>query len=262
MLPVESAIYRVRRDLILTMLLKAALAVAIAGCFLVGPENARLFGLLGIGAFWMWLSISSARSSRTAAESPSLIAAGQFDEAERNIEQTVRTFSIFRAVKLQSLHHLALLRHAQRRWRESAVLSRELLDQRLGALQPISRPTRLLLADSLLEMGDLHGAHEAMAALSYERLSLPETLNLLAVQLDYSSRVGAWGFMMHDVMNKVQKTELMPPPISARSQAFLALAARRKGRQDFAAWLMARAELLADVQRLITERPILRELWT
>jgi hypothetical protein len=226
-----------------------------------GGDNARVVGLLGISAFWVWLSLNSARSSRTAAESPSLIAAGQFEEAERNIEQTVRAFSLFRPVKLQALHHLALLRHAQRRWQESAVLARALLRQRLGALQPLSRPTLLLLADSLLEMNDVRGAYEAIARLHRERLTLPEVLNLLAIQLDYSTRIAAWPSMLDNVMEKVQLAELMPPVVAARSQAAMGLAARKLGRQDLADWLRARAELLTDVQQMALERPALAELW-
>jgi hypothetical protein len=257
MLAVDTAINRVRRDLTLTALLKVALGIAVVGCLMVGPEAVRIIGLLGIASLWLWLSLNSARGSRVAAESPLLIASGQFEEAERNIEQTVRSFSLFRAVKLQSLHHLAILRHAQRRWQESAALARALLGQRLGPLQPLSRSTRLLLADSLLEMNDLRGTYDALGALYREPLSLTEMLNLLAIQLDYSARVGAWQWMMQGAMSKVQLLELLPAPSSARAQSFMALAAKKIGRLDFSDWLRARAQLLADVGRLVSERPML-----
>ena len=261
MLPSEAAIYRIRRDLTLNMLLKFALVCALFSCFAVGPENARIVALLGVVSIWFWLNISSARGSRTAAASPSLIAAGQFEEAEKNIEHTVRSFSWFRGVKLQALHHLALLRHAQRRWQESAALSRALLRQRLGPLQSLNKTARLLLADSLLEMNDLHGAHEAMVGLLRQPLTLGETLNLLTVQLDYLARIGAWPQIMEGIMNKVQLAELLPAAVSARVQAFMALAAKNVDRPDFFQWLRDRAALLADVQKLVAERPILRELW-
>jgi hypothetical protein len=41
----------------------------------------------------------------------------------------------------------------------------------------------------------------------------------------------------------------------------VALAAKKIGRMDFSDWLRTRAELLADVQRLASERPMLKELW-
>ena len=262
MLRVDAAISRVRRDITLSVLLKVVLTCAAIACLIGGgSDNVRVVALLGIGSLWFWLSLNSARSSRTSAESPLLIAAGQFEEAERNIERAVRTFSLFRAAKLQALHHLALLRHAQRRWQEAAALARALLGQRLGPLQPISKSTLLLLADSLLEMNDLRGTYEAMWALYRERLSLTEVLNLLPIQIDYSARIGAWPSMLDHVMDKVQLAELMPPALSARTQAFLALAAKKVGRPDMADWLRARAELLADAQRLAAERPALTELW-
>lgn len=260
MLRVDATISRVRRDITLSALLKVALLCAAMVCVL-GGDNMHVVALLGVVALWIWLSRDSRRSFRNLAESHSLIAAGQFEQAERTIEQAVRTFSLFRRAKLQALHHLALLRHAQRRWQESALLSRALLRQRLGSLQPLSKPTLLLLADSLLEMGDLRGAYDAIAGLYRERLSLPQVLNLLAIQLDYSTRIGAWQSMFGNVMEKVQLTELMPPPISARCQAALALAARKLGRHDVADWLRARAELLTDVQQLTLDRPALLELW-
>ena len=63
-------------------------------------------------------------------------------------------------------------------------------------------------------------------------------------------------------MNKVQLAELMPTEAAARSQALLALAARKLGREDWAQWLgAARARLLTDAARLMDQRPVLRELW-
>ena len=102
-------------------------------CLLFGPVfGSGLFltmTVVGVGGIWLLLSYRSTRGSSLAADSPLLIATGQFDEAEEHIERVLRSFSLFRAVKLLSLHHLAVLRHAQRRWRESAILSKELLHQ-------------------------------------------------------------------------------------------------------------------------------------
>jgi hypothetical protein len=53
----------------------------------------------------------------------------------------------------------------------------------------------------------------------------------------------------------------MPSPLSARTQALLALASKKIGRDDWASWLTRRAELLADVQELCSRRPVLWELW-
>jgi hypothetical protein len=265
MISAQAAITRLRRDLTLGSLLKGLLLASILASFFVLPRVApkvdSTVGLLVVGGVWIALTYTSARGSRLVADSPALIASGDYEEAERHIDLALRSFSLFRSAKLQSLHHLALLRHAQRRWQESALLCKALLGQRLGSLQGLSKPSRLLLADSLMELGDLIGAHEALAGLHSQRLSLNETLNLLAVQLDYESRVGAWTAMVSGVMSKVQLAELMPAVNAARAQAMLALAARRSGRSDLSDWLRRRAELLADAPTLKKERPILAELW-
>jgi hypothetical protein len=262
----DAAISRFRRDLTLGSVLKVVLILAIAAAFAVGPISAsRIDGpviLLGIVVLWLVLSYRSMKGSQLIADSPRLIAAGQLDRAEQQIETALGSFSIFRTVKLLAIHHLAMLRHAQRRWEESAALCQLLLRQRLGNMQNLSKPCRLILADALLEMNDLPGVYEALSGLYQTRLSLAEAMNLLLVQLDYSSRVGAWENMMQGIPAKVQLAELMPTQGAARAQAFLALAARKTGRHDWENWLRRRVELLADPQQIAAERPVLAGLWT
>jgi hypothetical protein len=113
----------------------------------------------------------------------------------------------------------------------------------------------------LLELGDTDAAGEAIARLFQTRLSLNEMLTLLAVQLDYQSRVGAWREMTAALGTKVQLAELMPAHTSARAQALLALAAKQTDEPTLANWLRRRAELLTDMQKLATERPFLWALW-
>lgn len=261
MLTAEAAIHRTRRDLILGLALKVLLPVALAGCFLVGPESLKLAMLFGVIGGWVALGMSSVRRSQLSAISPGLIAAGRFEEAEQQIDDAIRSFSPFSAAKLRPLHHLALLRHAQQRWQETAMLCRELLGHRPATVRGLSTPARLILTDALLEMGDVRGAYDAIAGLYRERLSLSEVLHLMLLQLDYSARIGAWTSMLENLMNKVQLAELMPTEAAARSQALLALAARKVGREDWAQWLGARARLLTDAARLMDQRPVLRELW-
>lgn len=277
----ESAISRFRRDVTLGSALKVALvAAALLGGLALRGTEATVFVVVVAGV-WLALSFRSAKGSRLAAESPSLIAAGQYDEAERQIDEALRSFSLFRTVKLLSLHHLAMLRHAQRRWGETALLCRALLRQRLGAgLQGLSKPARLMLAEALLEMGDTAGARDAIGGLYSQRLSLAESLKLLRLHLDYLTRIGAWdqiippappdapgappgpgGWAWRTLVTRVQLAELMPAADSAQAQAFMALAAKKVGRPDWSDWLRRRAELLADVGTLAAERPALWELW-
>jgi hypothetical protein len=114
----------------------------------------------------------------------------------------------------------------------------------------------------MLEMGDTDAAHEALAGLYQHRLTLAEAINLLAVQADFHARAGNWAELAAGIEAKVQLAELMPAALAARTQALLALAAKKTGRAEWASWLTRRAELLADVQELCARRPILWELWS
>jgi hypothetical protein len=265
MMSAQLAIARFRRGLTLGSVLNALLLGGVFFCTLLGgafnSAAGNLLLLTVLGVTWVTLGYHSMKNSRLAANSPSLIAAGQLDLAEYQIEQSLRKFSLFRTSKLLSLHHLAVLRHAQRRWADAAELCAALLRQRLGSLTGLSRQSRLILADSLLEMGDLDGSYQAIAGLYEHRLTLAEALSLLHVQLDYQWRVNAWEQMLAGLKDKVEMAELMNTANGARSEALLALAARRAGREDVSAWLRRRVELLVNVNDLTAARPVLRELW-
>jgi hypothetical protein len=266
-IPAQHAISRLRRDLTMGTALNVLLAIGALAC-LVLPISARLGGFGGImmltlvGVVWLGLSYQSVKGTRLAAGSAGLIAAGQLEVAEHQIESALRSFSLFRTGKLMTLHQLAVLRHAQKRWEDCAQLCRELLKQRLGAVRNLEKPTRLMLADTLLELGDVDGAYQTLSVLHQQRLTLGEALNLLAVQLDYEARINAWGQMFSGIAAKTQMAELLPAPKAAGVEALLALAAKKVGRTDWSDWLRRRVELLADVNDLTRARPILWQLWT
>lgn len=264
MICAETAINKIRRDLTVGAAVRWSLAALIVAGMLGGPlmDEAGALAmvlLLGAGGAWVALSLRSVRGSQMAAESSTLIAAGQYEQAERQIAQALESFSIFRTTKLMSLHHLAMLRHAQSRWQESAMLCRALLKHKPAALSGMDRASRLMLAESLLELGDLRGAYENLLALYDQRLPLSEALNLLGVQLSYLGRIGAWQAMLIGLPARVPLIELMPPQASARSHALLALAAKKTGRMELYEWLRRRTELLADVRKLCDDLPILGE---
>jgi hypothetical protein len=264
MLPVEIAITRFRRDLTIAALLRSLLVLVALACVLAGPVfggGDGMFILMIVGVAWVMLSYRSMQGTRLAADSPSLIAAGEFDRAENHIDAALRSFSLFRTAKLLSLHHLALLRHAQHRWRESVLLCQAVLSQKLGNLHGLAKTTLLLLADSTLQMGELKGAFDAMARIGRHRLNLAEALTLQLLQLDYGSRIGAWESMLQGAGVKVQMSELMPTLNAARCQALLSLAAYKSGRLELASWLRRRAELLADPKDIASDRPALEEVF-
>ncbi len=215
----ESAIVRLRRDLMVSSVLKAVLlAGALVAVLLetVRPQYVSGGLLLVVVVSWLALHYRSVKSWRHAAQSPMLIASGEYEQAEEQIEQSLRGFSLFRTVKLRALHYLAMLRHAQRRWADAALLCQALLQERLGGAGSLAKTARLMLADSLLEVGDLPGAYQSIAGLYDYRLSLGEALELTCVQQDYLSRIGAWDFMVQGMRHKVQLAELMPSARAAQ----------------------------------------------
>lgn len=260
MMPVDYAIARTRLDLTVGSAIRfALLSGAVAALFLTGVKIELVF--VGLAVAWVALAYRTAVGTRLAAESPALIASGRYDEAEQQIELAVRSFIPSRAAKLTNLHHLATLRYAQGRWREAVELCQAMLQFRSKVLAGLFRSSRLMLAGALLETGDVRGAFDAIAASYAQRLNLSEAVELLALQLDYQWRVGAWDQMMEGIASKVQMVELLPAGQSARAFALLALAAHRTGHADWKQFLRRRAELLGVVKDLIERRSVLSELW-
>ena len=257
----RTAIARLRRDLAVATIVKVAMWGLLLLAIAKGDDTTRTAAFFAVGAAWVALAMGSRRGTALAAGSSSLIAAGLYDAAEVQLSRALRGFSLFRTTKLLSLHHLALLRHTQRRFDESAQLSGALLRHRLGPLKGLGKSARLMLASASVNLNDLRGAYDAISQLYSQRLALPEALHLLRTQLDYESRIGAWEHMMIGLPVKVQLAELMPAPDAAAVQALLALAARKTGRSDWEQWLCERVGLITDVRELTTRMPLLRELW-
>lgn len=266
MLSAQTAIHRYQRDVALGWIVRILLIVAMFASVLVLPfvfkRYEAAFGFAAVFGVWMMLNITSAKNSRLLAPSPELIARGEFEEAEQRIDQAMRAFSMSRTSKLLGLHHLAALRHKQRRFQEVATLCRAVLGQRPSATLPgLDRATRLMLADTLLELDDVRGAADVIVPLRMQQIPLHEQLSLLCTELDVQLRMSAWDAMLAGLPFKVQLAELMPPSHAARIQAMLALAAKHRGIAEWADWLRQRVELLADVDKLTSERPQLWGLW-
>lgn len=257
----DAVVTRFRRDLTLAWMLRNGLLVmVVAWVMLSGAMGWDVDPMVSISVFlvvWMVLVYRSRRATIVAASASNLIASGQFDAAEKQLDFALRSFSVLTTGKLIGLHHLARLRHAQHNWRDAALLCQTLLSQRLGRLQQLSQPSRLMLADSMLCMGDVKGAYAAMADLYDVRLPLGELLALQLLQLDYMARISAWAAMLQNVASRIQLSELMPPAKSAKAQALLAMAADKGGRTDLRDWLLARASRLADRQAIVSDQPLL-----
>lgn len=273
MLSARTAIARSRRGITLGLavhvLLWAAVAASLA--FALWPRagddgaNHGRWAVVAVLVVWVAATVHSRNSARLVGLVHDLLASGEFDAAEEQIDRSLRTFSLFRPAKVAALHQLAALRLAQGRSGEAASLCREVLSHRLPWQGGLRRSARLMLAQALLDEGDpasVATTAATLAALRGEQLSLAESMNLLHLDLDCRSRLGDWAGMFRDWMPKAQLAEVMPPGLSARVQALLALAALRLGRADASGWLVRRAELLVDSpDELTRRRPLLEALW-
>lgn len=237
------------------------MAVGITGIILSSAQkNPTLGAALSLGAAtaWVMLVVRSIRRQQELLGVPMLIEHHQQEQADRVIADSLRTFTIFRAPRVQALQHLAFIRHGQRRAQDAARLASELLRYRLNP--PTATAVRLLSAESALDLNDLHAAHAALSALPAPA-SLAESMKLMQLQTDYCVRTGAWSAALENLPWKIELAELLPTESAAWVQALLALAAMKQGLADWRIWLQRRAELLVDRAALVERQPLLSQLF-
>lgn len=259
----QQAIRRVNRDLSLTWVIHALLVVGLAGGMVVGSLTGIPSVLIAAipCTIWVLLAFNGMRETRNAMQWPMLIASGQLEEAERQIEQAISGFSVLRSVKLLSLHQLAVLRMAQRNWADAAQLSRALAGHRHGKDPSLQRASMLVLGGAAVRLGDLQEAYRVVVTLRGMALALDEQLTLLLVESAYLAKIGAWNELVHGIDAKARLAELMPTEVAAQTQGYLALGARHAGRVDWESYLVHRCGLLMEPARLCVEEPMFRELW-
>ncbi|MBI1375153.1 MAG: hypothetical protein GC159_20735 [Phycisphaera sp.] len=211
----------------------------------LGTWPVNLVFLAGLG--WVVAMFHSARSARLVQQAASLVASNApGDVAESALRAAGDRFTVHRAVRVLYYHHLAILRHRQRRFAESAAIAAALLahpDIRLSATQ--RHHLLLMLTESLLQFNDLNGAHACLMQLHAEPLPLSERVQRLGMQLIYESRCGLDRHALSSLDGKLDMLDLMAPTAAAVCHQHLGWSAQRTGHADLAAWLHERARLLA-----------------
>lgn len=272
-LPTTLAIARVQRQIAAGRLVRVLLlSLTIAVPFLTPALASQLSGALqtlvmwalplGVLAAWIMIGIGGAKITRLLAGTPVLIAAGEFEQAELRLAESVRQFTLLRGVKLMCLHHLAMLRHAQGRFDDAQQLAAAVLRQagNVPSADPRSDVTaRLLLADASLEVGDLWSVYRMLLTLRGSSLDLDEQLQCERIEIEYLARAGAWDQMLIALPQRVQMIELMPAGASGLCYLLLGQAARRVSQSAVAEYLESRARLLVEPAELAVRRPWLQE---
>lgn len=261
----EQIVHSVDRGVLVARICKIAWFVLLGLSLIAGPaigsSAAATVQVVLFLAMWIGLTAGGVRQSRAAMQWPMMIAQGQIEEAEEQIDKALRGFTVLSSVKLMGLHHLARIRLGQKRWADAATLSRGLLRHPLRAMPGLSAASYQILAEASIRLGDLGGAFVALQYLRRQKLSLDQSQGALLLETLYLARIGAWPSMMDGIKSKLRLAELMPADGAALTQGLLAVAAQRRGRDDWADYLRSRCDLLADMPRLAAEEVCLQTIW-
>ncbi|NJL30634.1 MAG: hypothetical protein HC898_02805 [Phycisphaerales bacterium] len=256
---------------LLVLLILGGSILPLSGIPMGGPL--LLVALLG---GWMWMTFNSNRAGQMLLQATFALTVNLAD-TESILAQALSRWPMQRSIRLLLYHRLASLRHRQGRFAEAATISRCLLQYNLAAfdrsspgamallqpqdrrhvLGPVQAHLLLLLAESSLQVGDLHSAHAALWQLHQGRLGVQETLQRLAIQTRYELMAGQHHAAVQLLARKVQWAELMPAAQSGAVHAMLAQAAQQVGMHQAASWLWERANLLCTPQQLQSGSPML-----
>jgi hypothetical protein len=246
-------------------------------------QTESLFIFVLVAVAWVGLNSISSRVAMRLNRVMSLLER-QPDRAESELAQVMGRWPLYRPVRLLLYHRLAILRHRQGRFAESAAISRQLLGQNLGTTDslasrgglglagqslvgsssPASQSQRevgsgqsgirahllLMLTEADLHENNLWDAWIALSELSSLRLNLIESLQRLALQTQYEVATQQHQNAIWQVQHKIRMAELMPAPQCGAMHALLEISARQEGDFDLATWLDHRRQLLATEQQL------------
>ncbi len=208
-----------------------------------------LLVVLAVAAAWLGISAVNSRATRALPQIGQAIDAHPAD-AEAMLAAELRRWPLLRWVRLLLYHHLAMLRHRQHRYAESAHITRHVLGYPLGPAGAQRGNMLLMLTEACLQLGDLVGAYHALNDLHATPLSLFESMQRLVLQTRYEVVVGHDQAALARVHEKLQLAELMSAPQCGAMHAMLARSAERAEQHDLARWLWARAALLCTPDQL------------
>jgi hypothetical protein len=199
---------------------------------------------------WIGLNVLGARAIHDIRHADAHIDRRELDQGESMLASAMQRRFVSRRVHALCLRQLAELRHHQKRHDQAVLICRELLAMgRTASRDDHARSELLLLlVESSLECRSLVDAWQGLTMLYGKPLRLEQQLARMLMQTHYEVLVGADAQAMHAWQKKAVLSELMPQPLCGVVHAFLAAAALRSEQADAAAWLTARAKLLAPQQ--------------
>lgn len=221
----------------------------------VGQVDAGMFVIVAIGLTWSLLVMRSLRQAHLMRHAAMLISQGQPAQAVPFLAQTLEQFSIFRLSKLVAIQYLMEMAYAQHDYSAAARLAGEVLCHRFARRKGMAGRACLLLADSLMEMGDADGAAAALSHLHGRQLGVGEQLQLLPVLLRWQMMSGKYAEALDRLEQKVQLAALLDAESACLVHVLLSAAAAYRGQRDVSRFLLRRARLHYNLTALAQDYP-------
>ncbi len=168
---------------------------------------------------------------------------------------TLEQFSLLRFNKLLAMLHLARIACLQKDYTTAVSLAGEILRHDLSRRKGLTVRASLLMADSLMELGDAEGAGQTLARLHGRKLRLAERLQVLPVLLRWQMLSGKYVQAVLGLEEKVQLAGLMESEPACLVHVLLAAAAQSRQMREASRFLLRRARLHYDLATLAQRNP-------
>ncbi len=221
----------------------------------VGTMDLGLFVVVTAGISWFSLLARSLRQGQMLRQASILVSQDRPAQAVPFLVATLEQFSLLRLNKVLALLHLARIAHSQMDYTTAASLATEVLRHDLARRKGLAVRACLLLADSLMELGDAEGAGLALAQLDGRRLRLAERLALLPVLLRWQMLSGRYVQAVTGLEEKVQLAGLLEAEQACLVHVLLSAAARARQMCEASRFLLRRARLHYDLNALARRNP-------
>lgn len=262
--PIETLLRSFRRQVIAIRAVRVLLALVFVAALvwaseLPSPGGRRVMFLLGMAGVvvWLWIILGAVRLTREVQAGNILLATGQLDRAEQWLRQSLSRSTLSVQAKILAVQQLASLAFRRDAHQDVVTICRELLRHRLSGVRNLWMLVRLMLADSLLMLGRVAEAYEAMRPIYDVPLSIADRMRLLPIQLRYELAADHPASAVSSLAEKVQIAELMDAERAGLVHALLAEACRRAAMEPERQFLAERARLYCDLAPLAERYPMI-----
>ena len=224
---------------------------------LVWVLDGESFGKEGMGGVvilllvmgWFALNMVNARTGRELAQISGVVESDP-KSAENWISLALGRKPLLKWVRLMIYHRLAMVRHRQHEFAESAEICSAVLAYRLGPAEGTRSHLLLMLTEASLEMGDMGKAYASLTDLYKQKVSLIEALQRLSLQIRYELVTGNYTAAATNIDAKLEMIELLPAAQCGVVHEMLSIAASQTGGLELAEYLDKRAKLLCETEQL------------